>query len=130
MNDIEDCYRVDGKCWEVQTQPTLNLTVKSFAFSSLVGPTQFLNNFASVPTETETVALEKVRRTQGRKRYTSFFNRGQDDFVVEEVEFNEERKREMESVQWMLFAAKAFVMRFWGLAKVSRSSSFISFRQS
>ncbi|GAA5983732.1 hypothetical protein JCM5350_002374 [Sporobolomyces pararoseus] len=122
MNDVEDCYKVDGKCWQVQTQPTLNLTVKSFAFSSLVGPTRFLNNFNDIPTETETVALEKVRRTQGRKRYTSFFNRGQDDFVVEEVEFNEERKREMESVQWMLFAAKAFVMRFWGLAKKADSA--------
>ncbi|GAA5890321.1 hypothetical protein JCM16303_006419 [Sporobolomyces ruberrimus] len=122
MNDVEDCYQVDGRCWKVQTQPTLNLTVQSFAFSSLVGPTQFLNNFAIVPTETESVALEKVRRTQGRRRYTSFFNRGEEDFVVEEEGFNEERKREMESVQWMLFAAKAFVMRFWGLAKKADSA--------
>ncbi|GAA6060323.1 hypothetical protein JCM10212_000420 [Sporobolomyces blumeae] len=122
MTDVEDCYRVDAECWKTQTQPALNLTVKSFAFSSLVGPTQFLNNFATVPVETETVALEKIRRTQGRRRYTSFFNRGQDDFVVEETEFNEERKREMESVQWMLFAAKAFVLRFWGLAKKADSA--------
>ncbi|GAA5916833.1 uncharacterized protein JCM6883_002386 [Sporobolomyces salmoneus] len=122
MNDVQDCHKVNGECWQAQSQPTLNLTVKSFAFESLVGPTQFLNNFANVPTETETVALEKVRRTQGRKRYTSFFNRGQDDFVVEEVEFNEERKREMESVQWMLFATKAFIMRFWGLAKKADSA--------
>ncbi|GAA5945411.1 uncharacterized protein JCM15063_003012 [Sporobolomyces koalae] len=122
MSDVQDCYRIDGECWTAQTQPTLNLTVKSFAFSSLVGPNQFLNNFADIPVETETVALEKVRRTQGRKRYTSFFNRGQDDFVVEEAEFNMDRKREMESVQWMLFAAKAFVLRFWGLAKKADSA--------
>ncbi|GAA5974602.1 hypothetical protein JCM21900_005683 [Sporobolomyces salmonicolor] len=119
---IEDCYEVDGNCWKTQTQPTLNLTVKSFAFSSLVGPTQFLNNFSNLSLNTETVALEKARSTQGRRRYTSFFNRGHDDFIVEETEFNEERKKEMESVQWMIFAAKAFVMRFWGLAKKADSA--------
>ncbi|GAA6010512.1 hypothetical protein JCM10207_001340 [Rhodosporidiobolus poonsookiae] len=120
---IEDCYEVNGECFKLQTQPTLNLTVKSFAFKSLVGPTQFLNNFSTLPMETETVALEKVRRTQGRKRYTSFFNRGREDFVVEDsAEPSEDRKREMASVQWMLFAAKAFVLRFWGLAKKADSA--------
>ncbi|GAA6004428.1 uncharacterized protein JCM10292_007063 [Rhodotorula paludigena] len=120
---VDDCYEVRGECWKVQTQPALNLSVKTFAFSSLVGPTQFLNNFSALPLETETVALEKVRRMGGRRRYTSFFNRGRDDFVVEDAsEPNEERKKEMESVQWMLFAAKVFVLRFWGLAKKADSA--------
>ncbi|BGO95077.1 hypothetical protein NBRC10512_006360 [Rhodotorula toruloides] len=120
---IEDCYKVAGQCWKVQTQPALNLTVKSFAFESLVGPTQFFANFSTLPLETETVALEKVRRSQGRKRYTSFFNRGQDDFVVEGSDQpSEDRKREMESVHWVLFAAKVFVLRFWGLAKKADSA--------
>lgn len=120
FDGIEDCYRVHGTCWSVQTQPTLNLTVKSLAFTSLAGPTQFLTNFSILPLETETVALEKVKRSVGRKRYTSFFNRGRDDFVVEGPDQpSEDRKREMQSVQWMLFAAKVFVLRFWGLAKVS-----------
>ncbi|GAA5824725.1 hypothetical protein JCM11251_005316 [Rhodosporidiobolus azoricus] len=120
---IEDCYEVQGECFKLQTQPTLNLTVKSFAFKSLVGPTQFLTNFSNLPLETETVALEKVRRTGGRKRYTSFFNRGQEDFVIEEAgQPNEDRRKEMESVQWMIFAAKAFVLRFWGLAKKADSA--------
>ncbi|GAA6030905.1 hypothetical protein JCM8097_008929 [Rhodosporidiobolus ruineniae] len=123
FDGIEDCYEVNGECFKLQTQPTLNLTVKSFAFKSLVGPTQFLNNFSALPLETETVALEKVRRTQGRKRYTSFFNRGREDFVVEDAaEPSEDRRKEMESVQWMLFAAKAFVLRFWGLAKKADSA--------
>lgn len=120
LDGIDDCYRVGDACWSVQTQPTLNLTVKSFAFSSLVGPTQFLSNFTLMPLETDAVALDKVSaRSVGRKRYTSFFNRGRDDFVVEAPDQpSEDRKREMESVQWMLFAAKVFVLRFWGLAKV------------
>ncbi|BGP51148.1 3-hydroxy-3-methylglutaryl-coenzyme A (HMG-CoA) reductase isozyme [Rhodotorula kratochvilovae] len=118
---IEDCHQVGGECWTYQTQPALNLTVKSFAFDSLVGPTQFLSNFSTLPLETETVALEKVRQG-GRKRYTSFFNRGREDFIVEDVTPNEDRKREMESVQWMIFAAKVFVLRFWGLAKKADSA--------
>ncbi|KWU43403.1 putative hydroxymethylglutaryl-CoA reductase [Rhodotorula sp. JG-1b] len=123
FDGIEDCYRVHGNCWSVQTQPTLNLTVKSLAFTSLAGPTQFLSNFSILPLETETVALEKVKRSVGRKRYTSFFNRGRDDFVVEGPDQpSEDRKREMESVQWMLFAAKVFVLRFWGLAKRADSA--------
>ncbi|BGP19514.1 hypothetical protein JCM10213_006334 [Rhodosporidiobolus nylandii] len=123
FDGIEDCYEVNGECFKLQTQPALNLTVKSFAFKSLVGPTQFLTNFSSLPLETETVALEKVRRNGGRKRYTSFFNRGRDDFVVEDsAEPNEDRRKEMESVQWMIFAAKAFVLRFWGLAKKADSA--------
>ncbi|GAA5907481.1 hypothetical protein JCM6882_003872 [Rhodosporidiobolus microsporus] len=123
FNGIKDCYEVGGECFKLQTQPTLNLTVKSFAFKSLVGPTQFLTNFSNLPLETETVALEKVRRTGGRKRYTSFFNRGQEDFVVEDAsEPNEDRRKELESVQWMIFAAKAFVLRFWGLAKKADSA--------
>lgn len=123
FDGIEDCYRLGNDCWNVQTQPTLNLTVKSFAFTSLVGPNQFLSNFTILPLETETVALEKVKRSVGRKRYTSFFNRGREDFVVEGPDQpSEDRKREMESVQWMLFAAKVFVLRFWGLAKVRRGS--------
>ncbi|GAA5937137.1 hypothetical protein JCM3775_001560 [Rhodotorula graminis] len=121
FDGIEDCYAVRGECWKAQTQPALNLTVKSFAFTSLVGPTQFLSNFSVSPLETETVALEKVRQG-GRKRYTSFFNRGREDFVVEPTAPNEDRKREMESVQWALFAAKVFVLRFWGLAKKADSA--------
>ncbi|GAA5849525.1 hypothetical protein JCM9279_007258 [Rhodotorula babjevae] len=121
FDGIEDCYQVQGECWKAQTQPALNLTVKSFAFTSLVGPTQFLSNFSVSPLETETVALEKVRQG-GRKRYTSFFNRGREDFVVEPTAPNEDRKREMESVQWALFAAKVFVLRFWGLAKKADSA--------
>ncbi|BGP57886.1 3-hydroxy-3-methylglutaryl-coenzyme A (HMG-CoA) reductase isozyme [Rhodotorula sphaerocarpa] len=124
LDGIDDCYRVGDACWSVQTQPTLNLTVKSFAFSSLVGPTQFLSNFTLMPLETDAVALDKVSaRSVGRKRYTSFFNRGRDDFVVEAPDQpSEDRKREMESVQWMLFAAKVFVLRFWGLAKRADSA--------
>ncbi|GAA5863053.1 hypothetical protein JCM8547_002783 [Rhodosporidiobolus lusitaniae] len=122
FDGIEDCYEVNGECFKLQTQPTLNLTVKSFAFNSLVGPTQFLNNFTILPLETEKVALEKVKRA-GVKRYTSFFNRGRDNFLVEDaVEPSEDRRKEMESVQWMLFAAKAFVLRFWGLAKKADSA--------
>lgn len=118
FDGVQDCYEVAGECFKLQTQPTLNLTVKSFAFKSIVGPTQFLNNFTTLPLETENVALEKVRRSVG-KRYTSFFNRGRENFVVEDLsEPSEDRRKEMESVQWMIFAAKAFVLRFWGLAKV------------
>ncbi|GAA5968653.1 hypothetical protein JCM11641_007712 [Rhodosporidiobolus odoratus] len=123
FDGINDCHQVNGNSFRHQAQPALNLTVKSFAFDSLVGPTQFLTNFSNLPLETETVALEKVKRMQGRQRYTSFFNRGQDDFVIEDAsEPSEDRRKEMESVKWMLFATKAFVLRFWGLAKKADSA--------
>lgn len=119
-----ECYKVDGACWAVQTQPTVDITARSLAFASAEESKKFAINFSTLQLSTKDLELVKVRNSQGRRRYASFFNRkdvddGSDDSVFEEG--RERNQEEMKSATWMIFAARAFVMRFYGLAKVRRA---------
>jgi hypothetical protein len=73
------------------------------------------------------LALERSTRRNGNARkYMSFFRKGryiENDSNDTDVTGKEKVTREeMKSVTWMLFAIRAFVMRFYYLAKVSPSS--------
>jgi hydroxymethylglutaryl-CoA reductase (NADPH) len=115
------CYEIEGVCWSVQTQPTLNLTARSFAFTSSNASKEFSNNIAAADLSTSHLELLRIPNSQGR-RYTSFFNRkplvdGTDDIVFQAARARSQE--EMQSVKWMIYAGRAFILRFWGLAKVS-----------
>lgn len=115
-----DCYRLDGRCWEATSQPTLNRTARSFAFTSPQAASIFGSALAQQHLSSETLQFEQSRRK--RTSYTSFFGRGNDKQQVHDVLVDEPHDRtleDMKSVKWMLFAARAFVMRFYGLAKAS-----------
>lgn len=126
-----ECYKAPGSsdCWDVQTQPTLNRTARSFAFTSPTSAKAFSAAFHSLPSlrssSLELKALPKRRR--GTRNYASFFSRarGEDEASSrsgeeeDAAEWEVERSMEdMKSVKWMLYAVRAFVMRFYGLAKV------------
>ncbi|SCZ96778.1 BZ3500_MvSof-1268-A1-R1_Chr4-1g06711 [Microbotryum saponariae] len=123
-----DCYKIgNGDCWMVETQPSLNRTARSLAFASAAASRDFSLNFVKLPLSSPTLDVE-ARKTRKPRTYTSFLSRGgsKDDRAQSEELLVEERSErsleEMQSVKWMIFAVRAFVMRFYGLAKKADSA--------
>ncbi|KDE08149.1 hypothetical protein MVLG_01630 [Microbotryum lychnidis-dioicae p1A1 Lamole] len=123
-----DCYKIgNGDCWMVETQPSLNRTARTLAFASAAASRDFSLNFVKLPLSSPTLDV-KARKTRKARTYTSFLSRGgsKDDSAQPEELLVEERSErsleEMQSVKWMIFAVRAFVMRFYGLAKKADSA--------
>ncbi|SCV74476.1 BQ2448_8115 [Microbotryum intermedium] len=123
-----DCYKIgNGECWMVETQPSLNRTARSLAFATAAASREFSLNFVKLPLSSPTFDVE-ARKTRKARTYTSFLSRGgskEDSIQPEELLVEERSERsleEMQSVKWMIFAVRAFVMRFYGLAKVPSMS--------
>jgi hydroxymethylglutaryl-CoA reductase (NADPH) len=124
-------------CWSVQNQPTSNSTARSLAFPSAADSQKFARQLSELQLSTSRVEMVKMANSHGtRRKFTSFFSKnGKDllgldeqsqdfgeawwDDALFEMAARERNLEEMKSFKWMLFAARAFVMRFWGLAKVN-----------
>ena len=119
--DQASCYQgATAHCWIDEHSPSQNLSATSFAFLSEDASFRFLANLSTIDLATSTTQLKKLSGSEGRRRYMSFFRRKDTAEVYEGVEGARERsKEEMQSITWMLFAARAFVMRFYGLARVN-----------
>lgn len=143
-----DCYKLGNSrtCWSVETQPTLNRTARSFVFNSAEASKEFATRLVAQPallapsSSSSRVALKRQQRARrGPRSYTSFFSRNtpvdgagkttddsdtdlvlDDTWIGDEVNDGlfEKSREDMRSAKWMLFAARAFIMRFYGLAKV------------
>lgn len=124
--DGTDCYHgpQSADCWSFNKDVTSNLSIQSFAFASQDASTDFKANFAQRDVAVQGLVLDPVQKSNAaRKRQASFFSgkreqehdAPEDDVVDEAAVRNRE---ELQSVRWMIFAVKAFLLRFWGLAKV------------
>lgn len=129
-----DCYRLDGRtCWSVETQPSLNRTARTYLFNSAEASKMFAANFVAQPSlKSDHLSLKARRSRNTIRRYTSFFSgnsdlasRAESDSMFDDVWISddvdglvEKSREDMRSAKWMLFAIRAFVMRFYGLAKV------------
>ncbi|KAK4046320.1 3-hydroxy-3-methylglutaryl-coenzyme A (HMG-CoA) reductase isozyme [Microbotryomycetes sp. JL201] len=130
-----DCYKLpkQHQCWTVETQPTLNRTARSFVFTDATSSREFGSTFASLSLSSDSLLLKPKHRRRVTRSYASFFSRSDDGSnqhsnVVAEAEAGEydgvyeKSLEDMRSAKWMLFAARAFVMRFYGLAKKADSA--------
>lgn len=128
-----DCYKgaLSDDCWTFVNQPTLNLSVSSLAFANQEAAKDFARNFAQLVLPVDGVVLAPVQRTLPRRGYSSFFSGrgaiGVQDGVDISPEQLEKSREELQSVRWMIFAVKAFLLRFWGLARVRLSLSCRSY---
>lgn len=114
-----DCYstRKGAQCWIDKGYPSTQLIAHSIAFRSEAASLAFPLNLSTIELAPQGFAMKKLATAVGPQRYMSFFSRK--DGVEEIYEGARERSQEeMQSVTWMIFAARAFVMRFYGLIKV------------
>ncbi|KAK4703272.1 hydroxymethylglutaryl-CoA reductase (NADPH), partial [Phenoliferia sp. Uapishka_3] len=125
-----DCYHApdaDSNCWAFSKEVTSNLSVQSFAFASQDASKDFARNFAALDLSVQGLVLDPVQKSQLRKRPSSFFSgknavedAGADDDVTDATALK--NREQLQSVRWMIFAVKAFLLRFWGLAKKADSA--------
>lgn len=120
-----ECYKVKGECWETTTTAGKETFIRSYAFASGNGSSLFQKNFSKQSFATSNIELVRTRATRGGQ-YMSFFNRKPVLEQLDESLYSEAREttpEDMQGAKWVLLAARAFVMRFWSLLKVSSSPS-------
>lgn len=127
-----NCYRLSPTaCLQHHSTLDANINLRSLFFDSLNASEHFIYtdldslglHSRSESTDNGLFLQRNTRRQGGATKYMSFFRKGrylESDGSDVDVAGNEKVTREeMKSITWMLFAIRAFVMRFYYLAKVS-----------
>lgn len=112
----------------LQTLPSAR-SASTFSTKSILDSTTTLLSIVSDSSRTST--LDRVilneyeglirKKRGGSRKYLSFFSRSNRSLNDGEENNEKVTREEMKSVTWMLFAIRAFVMRFYYLAKVRRA---------
>lgn len=122
------CHKTtQGRCLATDFTPSPNSFGRSFAFDSQEASLEFANRLKGIDLSTPSLSVRPLNKPIKRTHYVSLFNRNPqvDHLVSDGWDSAKERNlEEMRSVKWIIFAARAFVLRFWGLAKVT--STFTS----